>query len=125
MSTTISCSVEGREIAQGDSVTISGSITPPLSGEIINLTYKRPDATTYSRAFITGSDGSYFDVNIPDAKGTWEVAASWVADEKHSAKTLISFQVGPAFPWALLIGGIVVAVIIMFTLFVMLKRRRP
>lgn len=124
VSTTISCSVEKSAIAQGDPVTISGSISPSLSGETVNLTYKRPDTTTYSRTVITSSDGSYIDVYVPDATGTWEVLANWVADQKHSAKTLISFQVGPAFPWALFIGGIVLAAIIMIILIVMLKRRR-
>jgi len=124
VSTTISCAVVEHTIAEGDSVTISGSINPPLSGEAVTLTYKKPDGTTYSKAVITGSDGYYVEVNRPDVAGTWEVVASWVADEKHSARTLISFRVAPAFPWALLIGGIGGAVTIIVVI-VVLKRRRP
>lgn len=68
-SMTISCTVMEHAITEGDSVTVSGSISPPLSGETVILTYRKPDGTTYSRTVSTSSDGSYVDVSVPDATG--------------------------------------------------------
>lgn len=125
VSMTISCTVMEYAITEGNPVTVSGSISPPLSGETVSLTYKRPDGTTYDRTVLTGSDGSYVDVNVPDDTGTWEVAANWVADDKHNAGTLTSFRVAPGFQWTLVIGGIIYGAVIIVVVIAVLIRRRP
>lgn len=78
--TTISCSASPSEVTQGGSVTVSGSISPVVSGATVILVYTKPDGTTLTRTAITGSDGSYSDSYRPDATGSWSVAASWYGD---------------------------------------------
>ncbi len=124
VSTTISCTAPGSWITEGDSVTISGSISPPLSGETVTLTYKSPDGTTSTRTVTSGSDGSYSDLCKPDVAGTWEVAASWVRDGTKQARVLESFGVTHAFTWTTPIGGVAVAAIAIVAVIVVLRRRR-
>jgi len=83
ISTTISCSVSPSEVTEGDSITVSGSISPTVSGKTITLTYKKPDGSTFDRTVTTGSDGSYSDSYKSEAIGSWSVSASWAGDSTH------------------------------------------
>jgi peptide/nickel transport system substrate-binding protein len=83
ISTTISCSVSSSEVTEGDSVTVSGSVSPAVSGKSVTLTYKKPDASTFTRKVTTGSDGGYSDSYKPDAVGSWSASASWDGDPEH------------------------------------------
>lgn len=89
ISTTISCSVSPSEVTEGSSVTVSGSISPALSGKTVTLTYEKTDRTPplFTRTVTTGSDGSYSDVYKPDATGSWSVSASWEGDSTHDSST--------------------------------------
>lgn len=83
ISSTISCSVSKSEVAEGDSLTVSGSISPAVSGKTVTLSYKKPDGSTFTITVTTGSDGSYSDSYKPDATGSWSVTASWDGDSTH------------------------------------------
>jgi len=83
ISTTISCSVSPSEVTEGDSVTVSGRISPALTGKTVTLSFKKPDGSTLTRTTTTGSDGSYSDSYKPDAVGSWSVSASWDGDSEH------------------------------------------
>jgi len=86
IATTISCKTSSTDITQGDTITVSGSISPALSGKTVNLTYTKPDGkTTVIRTATTGSDGSYSDSYVPDVTGSWSVTASWNGDSDHQA----------------------------------------
>lgn len=90
ISTTISCSVSPSEVTEGGSVTVSGSISPAVSGATVTLTYKKPDATTFTRTATTGSGVSYSDTYKPDATGSWSVSASWAGDSTHEGASSLS-----------------------------------
>ncbi|MFQ6074974.1 MAG: Ig-like domain-containing protein [Candidatus Bathyarchaeia archaeon] len=70
-------------MAEGDSLTVSGSISPAVSGKTVTLSYKKPDGSTFTITVTTGSDGSYSDSYKPDATGSWSVTASWDGDSTH------------------------------------------
>ena len=85
--TTITCSVSSSEVTVGSSVTVSGSISPAVSGATITLTYTKPDATPYVRTEVTESGGSYSDSYKPDVTGSWSVKVSWEGDATHVGAT--------------------------------------
>ena len=82
VSTTISCSVSQSEITLDDSITVSGSISPPVSDVIVTLTYTKPDGSTFTRTCTT-NPGDYSDTYTPDVEGSWSVTASWDGDSTH------------------------------------------
>ncbi len=90
ISTTIACSVSPSEVTKGGSVTVSGSTSPTVPGATLTLTYKKPDATTFTRTVTTGSGGSYSDAYEPDAAGSWSVSASWAGDSTHEGASSLS-----------------------------------
>jgi hypothetical protein len=123
-STTISCTAPTSWISEGDSITISGFISPSLSGETVTLTYKSPDGKTSTRTVTSGSDGSYSDLFKPDAAGAWEVTASWVRDGTQQARMLASFEVTPASSWTTQIGGLAVVAFAIVAVIIVLRRRK-
>jgi hypothetical protein len=84
ISSSISCTASSSEITSGDSITVSGSISPSVSGKTVTLTYTKPDGTTLTRTVATGSDGSYSDSYKPDATGSWSVKVAWDGDSEHT-----------------------------------------
>ncbi len=94
ISTILSCSVSPSDLTFGDSLTVSGSITPPVSGVTVTLTYTKPDNSTVTRPVITGPDGNFSDSYTPNAVGTWIVTASWEGDSIHEdAASKQSFKI--------------------------------
>jgi hypothetical protein len=81
--TTLSCTASPSEVAEGDSITVSGAISPALTGKTVTVTYKKADGKTVTRTATTGSDGSYSDSYGPDAIGLWSVTASWNGDSTY------------------------------------------
>jgi hypothetical protein len=93
-STILSCFVSSSSITIGNTVTISGSITPALSGKVVTLTYTKPDSSTVTRTCTT-NPGDYTDIYTPDSTGIWSVKASWDGDATYSGafSALMSFTV--------------------------------
>jgi PKD repeat protein len=80
--TSITCSVLASELPIGSSVTVTGSLSPPVSSAIVMLTYTNPDGDTFTRTSTT-NPGDYSDVYSPDMVGSWIVVASWGGDATH------------------------------------------
>jgi len=85
LETTISCSLSSNEVTQGESLTVSGSIEPSVSGANVTLTYVNPDDSSLVRHVLTEADGSYRDYYEPSEVGSWSVEASWGGDPGHHA----------------------------------------
>ena len=81
--TSISCSASPSEFMEGDTVTVTGSLSPALSGKTVTLNFERPDDSTLTRTATTDPDGSYSDSFKPDGIGSWSVYASWTSDSTH------------------------------------------
>jgi len=86
----VSLSLSSAEISQGKTLTITGSMTPQMSGTIINLTYTQPGGSTVNRTATTSMDGSFTDTYSPDTLGPWTVQASW---NKMLTSAIQSFSV--------------------------------
>jgi hypothetical protein len=104
--TIISCTVSSTEVAQGDSITVSGSINPMVAGATVTLAYESPDGTTIERITATDSAGSYSDSFQPDALGPWSVTTSWRGDSTHdeSTSSKMSFNVEARKPCQIILA---------------------
>jgi hypothetical protein len=132
--TTLSYSVSSSSITEGDYVTVSGVIDPPVSGKTVMLTIKKPDGSTINRTVTTDSDGSFDDSYKPDAVGYWNVIASWNGDSTYAGaisseksfelKSKTEMVLGlPS--WMMLIVGSVAAAISIITIVAWFITRPP
>jgi len=85
LETTISCSLQSASVLLGDSLTVSGSIEPSVSGANVTLIYTKPDDSSMLRHILTEADSSYSDSFEPSELGTWWIEASWDGDQGHHA----------------------------------------
>jgi len=83
VSTSILAAISKSKVTEGDSITVSGSISPVVSGAMVAIIFTKPDGSTLTRTVITGSDGTYTDTYKPDVIGSWTVKASWGGDSTY------------------------------------------
>ncbi|RLE52499.1 MAG: hypothetical protein DRJ26_04650 [Candidatus Methanomethylicota archaeon] len=84
--TSITITVEPKEVTVGEEVTIKGSISPAMS-TLITLTIKRPDGTTKTKTVTSGADGSFSFNVILDMEGEWTFTADFAGDHEHEPST--------------------------------------
>jgi hypothetical protein len=89
-SSAISCSVSLISVQLGNSTTVSGSISPAVSGVQVTLTYTKPDGTTLVRTATSGTDGSFTDTYSPDKVGSWSVTVSWAGNDAYFGATSLA-----------------------------------
>jgi len=91
--TAITLSLSTKSVALDSSLTVSGSVTPsisgfpPVSGVNVTLAYTMPDGTTLDRTVTTGADGSFSNTYTPGVAGSWSVEASWAGDVAYLGAT--------------------------------------
>ncbi|MBO3842824.1 MAG: hypothetical protein FGF48_10500 [Candidatus Brockarchaeota archaeon] len=83
----ISCSVSSSTVTIGGSITVSGVISPTVGGTIVTLTYKKPDASSFTHTVTTSPNGAYSDNYTPDQLGTYSVIASWPGNDDYREAT--------------------------------------
>ena len=76
----VSCYVFPSKVGLGESVEVSGHISPFLEMANVTLTYVKPDLTSVTRTVWTYAYGSYNDTFTPDSSGAWTVYAYWPVD---------------------------------------------
>jgi hypothetical protein len=124
-STTISCGVSSQSLKIGESLTISGSISPKLSGIQVQIEYTQPDGTTLTRDVISEADGRFSDVYSPEENGDWKVSSSWTGNTKYlgAESSSSSFTVtGKGFPTTYIAAIVAVIVLIAIMVFYLQKR---
>jgi len=91
----LSLSVSPLKVKVGESITISGSISPTLSDVNITLTYLKPDGSAFEREVTTSSNGGFVDNHKVDVAGSWSVTARWLGDSgyKGAESPEVSFTV--------------------------------
>jgi peptide/nickel transport system substrate-binding protein len=98
----LSCTLSSTQIIEGDSITITGSITPPLTGRNVTLTYQPPSGSASTRKATTDSNSEYSDTYMPSTLGSWMVTASWDGDatyiEASSATRIFTVSSVPEAP---------------------------
>jgi uncharacterized repeat protein (TIGR02543 family) len=94
MTSTTSCSVTPTTVANGQSITVSGIVSPAsgsaISGETVTLKFTAPDGSTFSGPAVTSSSGSYSYPFTPNIIGSWSVVASFAEDSTHLASASAS-----------------------------------
>jgi hypothetical protein len=95
LTTTLTCSVAPSTVVVGESVTVSGTIAPAVSGAVVTLMFTRPDETSAVISTSTRADGSYIATYTPSMIGSWSVVACWAGDDTHFGATspTVSFTV--------------------------------
>ena len=91
--TAINLSLSTKSVTLGNTLTVSGSVTPsvsgfaPVSNVSVTLTYTKPDATTSTVTVTSSTDGSFSDTYTPDVAGSWSVTASWAGNVAYLGAT--------------------------------------
>jgi len=111
-SSSISISISPTTFTIGESITISGYLSPRREGVSITI-QSRPSggAWTTLTSVQTDPEGGYSYIWTPTAAGTYEIKANWEGDENtlpgESAGQLVTAEAAPTFPWEwLLIAGV-------------------
>jgi len=92
---TLTISVSPTVINFGETVTVTGTLTPALAGVQITLTYTRPDGAVVNRTVTTDASGSFTDTFKPDMDGVWKVKARWPGNVNYvsAVSDEVSFKV--------------------------------
>ena len=90
----ISC-VAPPKIKLGESITVTGSISPVLEGVNVTLNFTKPDGTIFSETATTTHEGAFAYTFKPQNCGIWYVQASWPGDANYEGdvSSLQSFSV--------------------------------
>jgi branched-chain amino acid transport system substrate-binding protein len=91
----ISCNLQETEIELGDSISVSGMITPVKYDSKVILSFYGPDESVLSEESMTDGDGQYEYIFTPGLIGQWKAKADWEGDEEHKSavSSLIDFTV--------------------------------
>jgi hypothetical protein len=103
----ITCIPGQTSINVGDTLSVSGGITPQVAVASVNIEYKM-GSTDVTRIATTGSDGKYSDTYSPTAAGSWTVQASWAGDAQHVGASSLAASFTVTQP--LTTGGIKITV---------------
>lgn len=122
--TNIMITLSSESFDEGETITVSGSISPPVGGAPISLEYTLPDGSLISRSSTT-TDGSFVDTYTPDKDGEWSVRASWSGDDNHlgAESSSSSFTVRPPFPTAY-VSLATIAVVVLGLVIFLIRRRK-
>ena len=124
----ITCSVNYTSIYFGESILVSGSLSPiSIENATIQILFNRDNIPLHTKSLVVDFDGAYSYLFTPIMNGTWTVEASWIGDETYSSDTsdIRSFDVidnnssGGNLIW--FIGGLV---FVLISGFVILTRYR-
>jgi len=78
----LSISLSSQTVSIGESVTISGAITPSLTGEVSILVAS--DTVFEEVAKVTLEDGSFSYSFTPTAKGVYRIKVSWPGNDEYN-----------------------------------------
>ncbi|MEM3022716.1 MAG: zinc ribbon domain-containing protein [Candidatus Bathyarchaeia archaeon] len=78
----LSISASPASIRLGESLSVSGALSPPLAAGI-KLVYRRPDGSELAKEVATSESGAFSDSLKPDMAGAWTVRAAWSGDSGH------------------------------------------
>ncbi len=95
INTKLTLDVSEKTAPLSSKLTIFGSISPPLSGEIVTLRYVDPNGSVFTKPLIVAKDGSYSDEIRPEIVGTWKASTSFEGEGYHvgSESQTISFAI--------------------------------
>ncbi len=92
-STSLTIRASSSSIAEGEALTISGSIEPIFQDTEILILYTKPSGTTDRRTVVTGSDGGFSDSIILTDTGTWIVGVIWEGNLTYLASESVEVTI--------------------------------
>jgi len=122
---TLTCTASSTKTNPGETVTLSGSVTPVISGASVSLVITSPSGHIDTVPLTTDANGGYSYSFKPIDKGEWGVQATWPGSEGYLNETSprASWSVAestpqgsggvPAYPFEALALGVAVALIIL------------
>jgi hypothetical protein len=116
-STSIHITLSSQKITEGETINVSGYITPAHEATI-TLTYRRADGLSSNNTVTSSSDGTFTQRYTPPEKGSWSVTASWLGDNNYYGSTSSTEQFTvEGFDWdklqvILAVVGIAVSIIL-------------
>lgn len=91
--TSIEVIIASNKIKKEDTLDVSGSITPAVSGATIILTYMKDNVVVAEHMVITDASGSFSDETFSsDETGSYTLQASWEGDENHVPVSVSGLQ---------------------------------
>lgn len=126
METHLYIEFEGKELTEGDRITIQGRVEPPMAIPV-QITYTRPDGRTTSQTVASSDLGLFALEIVVDEPGAWKVQASWGGNDEYlgSESESIALNVGSALNSYALAAIVFVLAALVTALIVWFKRRRP
>jgi len=131
LTSNISINTSPSSITRGESITISGSITPTRKGITVTISHRLKDTQAWSNITIqTNQNGQYSDDWTPTTSGTFEVKTSWAGDANtfgdESEKQTIQVQEPPVTSGILLyLAAAIIIVIVVVIVIYLVKFRKP
>jgi len=95
----------------GQSITVSGSVSPSPGQVQVFLTYTRPDNSIVSRSVLTSAEGQFSDSFAADTEGTWSVKAEWAGNTDYAGASSLSVSLIAVAPFPYLTVSEILAVL--------------
>ena len=122
----LSLAVSTRFVIAGSAVTMSGSISPALSGKNVTL-YVSSNGSPLDLlvTVVTDSDGRYSYTWRPSSAGMSSIRASWSGDADYAgADSSISTLIVVPLEW-LIMGATVIVLLVVLLVITLATRRKP
>ncbi len=117
---------ETEKVSIGEDITISGTVSPQVTGAEIVLMINYPQGSQ-SKQSSANAMGEFIKILTPDSVGTWEVTAEWPGSllVGPSTSNTITFTVArKGLSIYLIGGGVVVLIVAAVLIFVVIRKRR-
>jgi len=131
LTSNISINASPSSITKGESITISGSITPTRKGVTVTISYRLKDTLAWSNINVqTNQNGQYSSTWTPTTSGTFELKTSWAGDANtlsdDSETQTIQVQEPPGMSGMLLyVAALIIIVIVVAIAIYLVKFRKP
>ena len=89
----LSINLDKSKIVLGESLTVSGQLTPAITNIAITLTFTRPDNTQDNVTATTKNDGTFSYTYTPNMIGNWAITATYQSDTQNFTSETLSLQV--------------------------------
>jgi len=96
---TLEASIVNEEVKAGRPMTVSGTVSPPVEGLIVEVLFVSPDSS-FTESVKTRRDGQFSFSITPETTGTWEMLPTLVVSELYdtSQGELTTFEVAKLNP---------------------------
>lgn len=124
---TLSIYAEKEEIKMGESITISGELTPRVGDALIDLFYTDPEGRLVPQKVSTSPSGRFYATYTPDSSGSWSVQATWSGERfyEQAVSNSVAFRVKTGLQIGLFTGiALIGALAAVVTAVFLIRRRR-